>query len=143
MAEDWKYESRIEEMTDEQLRERIRAAMEFENAYPIRTIPYAGKVSQVVTYDFAELVARCPVTGYLDFYRAKLDFIPGNLLPELKSLKLYYFGFADLPISHEHLAARIFSEFCQMVKPVVCRLVLTAGIRGGIETTIRVGEKEI
>ena len=143
MTEDWQYENRIEDMSDEQLKERIAAAMDFENAYPLRTIPYAGQVSQVVTYDFAELVARCPVTGYLDFYRARIDFIPGKLLPELKSLKLYYFGFADLPISHEHLAARIYTEFCEIVKPVVCRLVLTAGVRGGIETTIRVGEKEI
>ncbi|MCL6092538.1 MAG: hypothetical protein M0Z32_04190 [Actinomycetota bacterium] len=143
MTEDWQFENRIEDMTDAQLQERIEAAMSFENAYPIRTIPYAGKVSQVVSYDFAELVARCPVTGYLDFYRAKIDFIPGNLLPELKSLKLYYFGFADLPISHEHLAARIYTEFCDVVKPVVCRLVITAGIRGGIETTVLVGEKEL
>ncbi len=122
---------------------RIRAAMEFENPHPIKTIPYVGKVSEQVTYDFSELVARCPVTGYLDFYRARIDFIPGSLLPELKSLKLYYFGFADLPISHEHLAARIYTEFCQAVKPVACRLKLTAGIRGGIETTILVGEKDL
>ena len=129
MKDTWKYNTRIEDMTDEQVEERIRASMEFENAYPIRTIPYVGKVSQVITYDYSELVARCPMTGYLDFYRAKIDFIPGNLLPELKSLKLHYYGFAELPISHEHLAAKIYTEFCEVVKPVVCRLELTAGIR--------------
>ncbi len=143
MSGDWKYKPKIEDMSDSELAERIRAAMEFENPHRIKTIPYLGKVSEQVSYDFSELVARCPVTGYLDFYRAKIDFIPGNLLPELKSLKLYYFGFADLPISHEHLAARIYTDFCQVVKPVACRLLLTAGIRGGIETTILAGEKEL
>lgn len=143
MTGEWKYTGRIEDMSEEQLAERIAAAMEFENEYPIVTIPYAGGVSERVTYDFSELVARCPMTGYLDFYRARITFIPGNSLPELKSLKMYYFGFADLPISHEHLAARIYSNFCEVVKPVVCRLELTAGVRGGIETTILVGEKEL
>lgn len=143
MNENWDYTASIEEMTDEQLSERIRAAMEYENQFGIRTIPYVGKVSQIVTYDYSELVARCPMTGYLDFYRARLQFIPGELLPELKSLKLYYFGFADLPISHEHLAARVYSEFCRKVKPVACRLELAAGVRGGIRTTILVGEKEL
>ncbi|MFA5809431.1 MAG: preQ(1) synthase [Thermoleophilia bacterium] len=143
MVDDWKYDPKIEDMTDEDLEQRISAAMEFENPYRIKTIPYAGKVSQTVTYDFAELVARCPMTGYLDFYRSRITFIPGNLLPELKSLKFYYYGFADLPISHEHLAAKIYAEYCEVVKPVVCRLELTAGIRGGIETTIVVGEKEL
>lgn len=143
MIEDWEYTASIEEMSPEQLEERIKAAMEIKNLYGIQTIPYAGKVSQTVTYDFNELVARCPMTGYLDFYCAKITFIPGVLLPELKSLKMYYFGFADMPISHEHLAARIYSEFCELVKPVACRLELTAGIRGGIKTGIVVGEKEI
>lgn len=142
MEKNWQYKSQIEEMTPEQLKERINAAMEFKNRYQIKTIPYVGKVPQVVTYDFSELVARCPMTGYLDFYRAKLVLVPGNLLPELKSLKLYYYGFADLPISHEHLAAKIYTEFCEIVKPVSCRLELTANVRGGIETTIVVGEKE-
>lgn len=143
MTDDLNYARRIEDMTEEQLRERIAAAMDFKNRYPINTIPYVGKVSEIVTYDFSELVARCPMTGYLDFYRARISFIPGNLLPELKSLKMYYFGFADLPISHEHLAARIYSDYCEVVKPVVCRLELIAGVRGGIETTILVGEKEL
>ena len=143
MNESWDYKTRIEEMSDEELRERIKAAMEYENPYQIKTIPYLGKVSQLVTYDYSELVARCPMTGYLDFYRVRIQFVPGSLLPELKSLKLYYFGFADLPISHEHLAARIYGEFCDVVGPVACRMELVAGIRGGIETTIMVGEKEL
>lgn len=143
MNDDWEFRTRMEEMTAQELAQRIREAMDYENRYRIQTIPYVGKVSQVVTYDYGELVARCPVTGYLDFYRARLRFVPGSLLPELKSLKMYYFGFADLPISHEHLAARIYTEFCDTVKPVACRLELIVGIRGGIETTIEVGEKEL
>jgi 7-cyano-7-deazaguanine reductase len=134
---------KIEEMTAAEVAERIAAAMEFRNPNPITTIPYAGKVSQVVTYESAELIARCPMTGYPDFYRIRLTLAPGELLPELKSLKLYYYGFAELPISHEHLAAKIYTEFCEAVRPVACRLDLTVGIRGGIETTILVGEKEI
>lgn len=143
MTDELEFTHRIEDMAMEQLEERISAGMSFENRYSILTIPYVGKVSEIVTYDFNELVARCPMTGYLDFYRAEISFIPDNLLPELKSLKLYYFGFTDLPISHEHIAARIYSEFCAAVKPVACRLALTAGVRGGIKTTILVGEKEL
>lgn len=138
--EDWQFQPEIEGMSPEEVAERIRAAMEFENPNPIVTIPYAGRVSQVVTYESSELIARCPMTGYPDFYRITITMVPGELLPELKSLKLYYYGFAELPISHEHLAAKIHREFCEAVRPASCRLELVAGIRGGIETTVLVGE---
>lgn len=143
MNNKWDYQPRIEEMSQDQIKERIAAAMEFVNEHPLVTMPYAGRVAQVVSYESAELIARCPMTGYPDFYRIKLTMVPGDLLPELKSLKLYYFGFAELPISHEHLAAKIYAEFCEAVRPVACRLELTVGIRGGIETAITVGDQEI
>lgn len=143
MQDRWDFRDKIEEMSAAELNDRIQAAMDYENEYQIQTIPYVGKVSQLVTYESQELVARCPMTGYLDFYGVRIQFIPGSLLPELKSLKLYYFGFADLPISHEHLAARIYTEFSDAVKPVACRLELTAEVRGGIKTTILVGEREL
>jgi len=143
MNGEWDYQPRIEEMSPDQIKERITVAMEFVNEHPLTTIPYAGRVAQTVSYESAELIARCPMTGYPDFYRIKLTMVPGDLLPELKSLKIYYYGFADLPISHEHLAAKIYSEFCEAVKPLACRLELTVGIRGGIETAIVVGDKEI
>ncbi len=133
---------RIEDMSAAEIRERILSSMSFENEHPIGTIPYMGRVSEVVACETEELVARCPMTGYPDFYRCRVIFVPGELLPELKSLKLYYYGFIDLPVSHEHLAAKIFIDFCDAVRPAVCRLELIAGVRGGIETTVVAGEKD-
>ena len=140
----WNYEIKIEDMSDEQLEERIKSAMDYKIPHEIRSIPYIGQEyvveAEVVKYSTEELVARCPVTGYPDFYSLCLEYIPSQRIPELKSLKFYLTDYNEIPISHEHLAVKIYADFLEAVNPLALRLELIVAIRGGITTTVVLGE---
>jgi 7-cyano-7-deazaguanine reductase len=137
---EWKFEDRMEDMSDEEIRTRLEAAQSYEVAAKIKPIPYIGDENAIVTYESAELVARCPVTGYPDLYQIKFELVPGEWIPELKTLKFYLMAYVDLPISHEHLASKIYHDFRSAVGPTKLRVTLDVAIRGGIKTTVVLGE---
>ena len=99
-------------------------------------MPYSGKIDEVVTYKCNELTALCPVTKIQDFYSINITFVPDKYVPELKSLKMYYSDFHDLPISHENLYAKVYKDFTKAISPKKLEMFLKTSIRGGIETSI-------
>ena len=103
---------------------------------PIVKMPYSGGIDEVVTYKCNELTALCPVTKIQDFYSIDITFIPDKYVPELKSLKMYYLNFRDLPVSHENLYAKIYKDFVEAITPEELVVSLRTSIRGGIETSI-------
>ena len=129
------FTKKIEDMTPEQMKARIKAGYEFEIPHKIVAIPYLG-TKEVVEYTYPEMIALCPATGYPDTYKLTITFVPTKLLPELKSLKFYLMDYISLPISHEHLADKIYKEIKKTIKPVELRIVLDTSVRGGIYTTI-------
>jgi len=139
----WRYVKRIEEMDDETLRKRINDAMSYKIENKIRPIPYLGKEEIVIEYSYPELQARCPMTGVKDWYKIRLKYIPNKLIPELKSLKFYFWGYEDLPISHEHIIAKIYREFKRAIKPKKLAILLYVAERGEFVTTIAIGDKEL
>lgn len=139
----WKYVKSIEEMNDRELAERIKEAMDFEIENKIRPIPYLGGEELEIEYSYPELQARCPMTGLKDLYKIKIKFVPEKLIPELKSLKFYFIGYENLPISHEHLIAKIYRDFQKIIKPKKIAIILYAAARGEITTTIVAGDEEL
>ncbi|OPY24778.1 MAG: 7-cyano-7-deazaguanine reductase [Methanobacterium sp. PtaU1.Bin097] len=107
----------------------------------IITIPYIG-VTEKVKYTFGELTALCPMTGLPDQYTITVTISPQNLLPELKSLKMYYISYRNLPISHEHLLSKIYTDILKTVNPIYLIVELDVAIRGGIKTIIRKDSRE-
>lgn len=140
MKIDWNYKKVMEGMPDEELAKRVQEVMNLELDRKIRPIPYVGEIKEIVEYTTDELIARCPVTGYPDTYTLTVKFIPNELIPELKSLKFYYMEYFDLPISHEHIIAKIAKDFNNIIKPLKSQFVLKVAIRGGIETQVIIGE---
>lgn len=138
------YADKMEGMKGEKLRDRIQAGMDFPIPHRIEPVPYLGIVEEIVEYTFDELVARCPVTGIKDHYKVTVRFIPDKLIPELKSLKLYYWDFEEfkVPISHEHLAAKIYTYFVETLKPKSSYLKLDVAGRGELFTTVQLGSIE-
>jgi NADPH-dependent 7-cyano-7-deazaguanine reductase QueF len=49
-------------------------------------------------------------------------------------------GYRDLPISHEHIQAKIYKEFMEQVQPKELKVELDVTVRGGIYTTVEFGE---
>ncbi|MGZ4358950.1 MAG: preQ(1) synthase [Gaiellaceae bacterium] len=71
----------------------------------LETFPNPGVSLVEMTSD--ELTAICPVTGQPDMYVATIEYRPGELCLESKSLKLYLSLFRDEGAFCEALAVRI------------------------------------
>jgi 7-cyano-7-deazaguanine reductase len=84
-----------------------------------------------------ELIAVCPVTGQPDMYLATLEYWPGPLCIESKSLKLYLNGFRDEGHFAEALAVRIRDDAAAALQLSAdkVRVTLRQKSRGGITIT--------
>ncbi len=99
----------------------------------IRTVRYVYSGNdEVVRYHTDELTALCPKTGLPDFYHLEIEYIPDELLIELKSLKLYLTGYRNVGIFYEHLAMKIFHDIKEKIRPKWLKISLRAAKRGGI-----------
>ena len=134
---------KIEDMDDKELKERIQFGMDFEIENKIRPIPYIGGRDMKIEFSYPELQARCPMTGVKDLYKIRLKFIPNKYTAELKSLKFYFWGYEDLPISHEHVMAKIYKDFYKAIKPKRLAIILYVAERGEFVTTICTGDDEL
>ena len=101
----------------------------------IETFPNPGVSHVEMTSD--ELTALGPVNAQPDLYVAKLEYWPGPLCIESKSLKLYLNGFRNEEQFGETLAVRIRDDAAQALQlpPDKVRVTLTQKSRGGIVIT--------
>jgi 7-cyano-7-deazaguanine reductase len=84
-----------------------------------------------------ELTAVCPVTGQPDLYVATIEYWPGPLCIESKSLKLYLNGFRDEGHFAEALAVKIRDDAAEALQLSAdkVRVTLRQKSRGGITIT--------
>src|ERR687889_73400 len=82
---------------------------------------------------------RVPITGQPDFYELKLGYRPKAYLIESKSLKLYLWGFREVGIFAEDLAATLLADLAGACDPSEMTVDLTQQVRGGlkIRTVVR------
>ena len=101
----------------------------------IETFPNPG-VSHVEMMSDV-LTAVCPVTGQPDMYIATLEYWPGPLCIESKSLKLYLNGFRDEGHFAEALAVKIRDDAAEALQLPAdkVRVTLRQKSRGGITIT--------
>jgi 7-cyano-7-deazaguanine reductase len=84
-----------------------------------------------------ELAAVCPLTGQPDLYVATIEYWPGSLCIESKSLKLYLNGYRDEGHFCEALAVKIRDDVAEAAGLPVdkVRVSLEQKSRGGITIT--------
>ena len=100
-------------------------------------LPNRNKSRKFVSrHVFSELTSLCPVTRLPDFYSVELTYEPDRLLPELKSLKLYFLTYRNVEILHEELANQILEDIAKTTKPRWAQIVLKVNNRGGVTTTV-------
>ncbi|HEX4929151.1 MAG TPA: NADPH-dependent 7-cyano-7-deazaguanine reductase QueF [Gaiellaceae bacterium] len=101
----------------------------------IETFPSPGVSHVQLTSD--ELVAVCPITGQADFYAAAIEYWPGALCIESKSLKLYLATYRNEGVFCEALAVKIRDDVAEALElpPDKVRVALTQKARGGITIT--------
>jgi 7-cyano-7-deazaguanine reductase len=101
----------------------------------LETFPNPGVSHVEMTSD--ELTAVCPVTGQPDMYVATLEYWPGPLCIESKSLKLYLNSFRDEGHFAEALAVKIRDDAAKALELPAdkVRVTLRQKSRGGITIT--------
>ncbi len=84
-----------------------------------------------------ELTAMCPVTGQPDMYVAQIEYWPGKLCLESKSLKLYLTSFRNEGVFAEALAVKIRDDVAAALELPAekVRVTLEQKSRGGITIT--------
>ena len=90
-----------------------------------------------IVHTCPEFTSVCPVTGQPDFGTIVVDYVPDRLCVELKSLKLYLFGFRDRGIFYEAVTNQILDDLVAALRP---RRIVVEGrfnVRGGISSVVR------
>tara|TARA_B100000676_G_C17367707_1_gene478986 strand:- start:36 stop:386 length:351 start_codon:yes stop_codon:yes gene_type:complete len=90
-----------------------------------------------VNISFPEFTCLCPRTGLPDFATISINYIPRNLLVELKSLKLYFLNYRNMGIFHEHVTNMILDDFKSACNPKKITVTASFGTRGGIDTIVK------
>ena len=101
----------------------------------LEAFPNPGVSHVAMTSD--ELTAVCPITGQPDLYVASIEYEPGPLCIESKSLKLYLARFRNEGAFCEALAVRIRDDVAVALElePDRVRVTLEQKARGGITIT--------
>lgn len=115
----------------------------FANPYPDR--------DYVIEMQCPEFTSLCPLGGIEtdaaelrqleggapDFATMHINYIPGDVCVELKSLKLYLWSFRNDGIFYERAVNRILDDLSAATKPRWMEVVGDFNIRGGIKSVIR------
>lgn len=94
-----------------------------------------------VDISFPEFTCLCPRSGYPDFATIRIRYIPDRKIVELRSLKLYLNSFRDVPISHEDVTNRIYSELERKLKPRFLEVLGDFNPRGNVKTVVGVSSQ--
>ena len=96
-----------------------------------------------IAIDLPEFTCLCPRSGYPDFANIHLEYIPKDLVIELKALKLYINSFMTRYISHEDSANEIFDVLYLKLKPKWMKVVANYNPRGNVHTIITIDSEKV
>jgi 7-cyano-7-deazaguanine reductase len=90
-----------------------------------------------VEFDCPEFTCVCPASGFPDFARINIKYIPRDWCVELKSLKLYINQYRDRGIFHEDVVNVIMDDLVKLLDPHQMEIVGDFNARGNIKTIVR------
>lgn len=85
-----------------------------------------------VKFHTDEFTSLCPVTGQPDFCSVTIEYIPGALCLESKSLKLYLWSFRERGAFTEAIACEIADDIVAAISPQSLTVTVFQQPRGGI-----------
>ncbi|HOL94440.1 MAG TPA: preQ(1) synthase [bacterium] len=101
----------------------------FDNAYPGRRY--------TIAITCPEFTSVCPKTGNPDFGTIRIEYIPDKQCIELKSLKIYLFGYRNQGIFYEMVINKILDDLVAACEPLWMKVEGDFNPRGGITTVVR------
>jgi 7-cyano-7-deazaguanine reductase len=116
--------------TDEHAQAGIRAELPALETWPNQYPGYRIKI------EIPEFTSVCPKTGLPDFGALIVEYEPGALCLELKSLKMYTLAYRDLGIFYENVVNRVLADLAAAAQPVWMRVTGRFTPRGGIQSEV-------
>jgi 7-cyano-7-deazaguanine reductase len=101
----------------------------FRNAHPQR--------DYWIRFESHDFTSLCPVTGQPDFARITIDYVPGELCIETKSLKYYLASFRNTRSFNEQVVNRILDDLVAACAPREMTVNGEFAARGGIALSVR------
>ncbi|MBI5850292.1 MAG: NADPH-dependent 7-cyano-7-deazaguanine reductase QueF [Planctomycetes bacterium] len=97
--------------------------------------PRPGR-AYAIRFECPEFTCVCPKTGQPDFATIRIRYVPDQLCIELKSLKLYLWGYRDTGAFHEAVTNRILDDLVAACRPTSMTVEGDFNVRGGIHTIV-------
>lgn len=116
---------------------------EFDIDRDLEIWPNKHKKNYVIKITLPEFCCLCPRSGYPDFATIYVEYIPNELVVELKAIKLYINSFMNRNISHEDSANEIYDTLETKLKPKWLKVVADFNPRGNVHTVIELDSKLI
>lgn len=110
----------------------------------IHRLPYEHDARQRVVYETepGEFSALCPFSGLPDFGTVRVEYVPGDWIVELKSLKYYFVSWRDVGAAQEDLTPIIYEDLMRHLENPDYLVVATEyNVRGGINTTCTIDSR--
>ncbi|SFV90084.1 NADPH dependent preQ0 reductase [hydrothermal vent metagenome] len=100
--------------------------------------PNEHEKNYTINIELPEFTCLCPRSGYPDFAKLTLSYVPDKRVIELKALKLYINSFMFRYISHENSANEIFDTLYTKLRPKSMKLIADFNPRGNVHTVIEI-----
>jgi 7-cyano-7-deazaguanine reductase len=103
----------------------------------LETFPNPAERVYRIRFETADFTSLCPVTGQMDFAQITIEYVPGKLCVESKSLKFYLASFRNERAFNESVTNRILDDFVRACAPREAVVTAEFSARGGIALTVR------
>jgi 7-cyano-7-deazaguanine reductase len=103
----------------------------------LETFPNPANRNYRIRFETADFTSLCPVTGQMDFAQITIEYIPGKLCIESKSLKFYLASYRNERAFNEAVTNRILDDFVGACAPREATVTAQFSARGGIGLTVR------
>jgi 7-cyano-7-deazaguanine reductase len=102
----------------------------------LETFPNPSKRRYWIRFESADFTSLCPVTGQADFAQLRIEYIPGAVCVETKSLKFYLASYRNECGFNEAVTNRILDDFVKACSPREAIITAEFAARGGIALTV-------
>jgi 7-cyano-7-deazaguanine reductase len=106
-------------------------------AFELFDNPRPGR-DYTITIRVPEFTSVCPKTGQPDYGTITIEYIPGKVCIELKSLKMYMQSYRNQGVFYERLTNDILDDLVKACKPRWMKVTSQFTPRGGITTDVTV-----
>ena len=103
----------------------------------LETFPNPARREYHIHFETDDFTSLCPVTGQADFARIEIDYVPGRVCVESKSLKFYLASYRNVRAFNEAVTNRILDDFVRACRPIHAVVTAQFSARGGIALSVR------